>query len=88
MFGASPTLVVADGFLLPGSSPGMVLAIEMEGGRARETHSLTGSTWNPLNFGSFYGTFEFQTSAQLDGMRFMSLRWCLSVVRDGCTRGE
>lgn len=54
------TLVVADGFLLPGSTPGNVYALHLTDGELVASESLTGSKANILHYGIFYGLAEMR----------------------------
>jgi len=57
---ASTWLVIADGFLLPGSTPGNVYALALDGeGELIHYYSLTGTKYNPLKYGTFYALTEF-----------------------------
>lgn len=54
------TLVVADGFLLPGSTPGNLYALHLTNGELVASESLSGSKVNVLHYGIFFGFAEMR----------------------------
>merc|ERR1711871_1457113 len=57
---ADKTLLVADGFLLAGKTPGNLVALPLDvNGQAKAAYSLTGPLTNTSNYGTFHALAKF-----------------------------
>merc|ERR550539_788261 len=62
------SMIVPDGFILPGTTPGEMYCIGLDKNLdISSSQSLTGSKWNPTDYGQLYTLGEFHDLKRPDG---------------------